>query len=75
MHTHTHTHTCHACPKKDLHTHTRTLSSQDRPTGECFVQLKSTASAAKAARLDKQYLGSRYIEVFQVRELMEVGCL
>ena len=41
---------------------------QNKPTGDCYVQMKSEDSAKKASTdLNKEYIGSRYIEVFQVR--------
>ena len=40
---------------------------QNRLTGDCYVQMKSVESAAKAARrLHKQHMGHRYIEIFEV---------
>ena len=63
------------CPFKYslLMCHTRSKRSiglfvlQNRPTGDCYVQL-STAEAAKEASetLHKKFMGTRYIEVFQV---------
>ena len=42
-------------------------SVQNRPTGDCYVQLKSVDAASRASeQLHKQYIGNRYIEVFQV---------
>lgn len=43
---------------------------QNRPTGDCYVQMSSVDAASKASdRLHKRNMGSRYIEVFQVRLL------
>ena len=43
------------------------LPQQNRPTGDCYVQLKTVDGASKACeQLHKQYIGNRYIEVFQV---------
>ena len=40
---------------------------QNRPTGECYVQMKSVDAARKASdTLHKNYMERRYIEVFQV---------
>jgi len=42
-------------------------SLQNRPTGDCYVQLKTVDAASKACeQLHRQYIGNRYIEVFQV---------
>ena len=43
--------------------------SQNRPTGDCYVQMSSVDAAFKAAdKLHRKNMGRRYIEVFQVRE-------
>ena len=44
------------------------LGGQNRPTGDCYVQMSSVEAASKASdRLHKRNMGSRYIEVFQVQ--------
>ena len=40
---------------------------QSRCAGRCFVKLVSVKAASEARnKLDKKYIGSRYIDVFQV---------
>ena len=44
------------------------LCFQNRPTGDCYVQMSTVEAASKAAdRLHRRNMGRRYIEVFQVR--------
>ena len=65
-HAHTHTHT-HTDNDKSESVFTIALCSQNRPTGDCYVQMTTVEAAAKAAdRLHRRNMGRRYIEVFQV---------
>ena len=44
------------------------LCFQNRPTGDCNVQMSTVEAASKAAdRLHRRNMGWRYIKVFQVR--------
>ena len=44
---------------------------QNRPSGECFVQMTSVDDAYKAQELlHRKYMDKRYVEVFQVGVVM-----
>ncbi|XP_028844985.1 heterogeneous nuclear ribonucleoprotein H3 isoform X2 [Denticeps clupeoides] len=42
-----------------------TFSKEGRPSGEAFVELKTTEDFKKALAKDRKYMGHRYIEVFK----------
>ena len=42
-----------------------TLDKKGRPSGKCFVDLKSESDLRKALKFNKKYMGSRYVEVFR----------
>ncbi|KAL3101096.1 hypothetical protein niasHS_001556 [Heterodera schachtii] len=46
-----------------------TSSVDGKPTGECYVQFGDRESTAVAQQKDRQTMGSRYIEVFQVGDV------
>uniref|UniRef100_A0A914HJA7 RRM domain-containing protein n=1 Tax=Globodera rostochiensis TaxID=31243 RepID=A0A914HJA7_GLORO len=46
-----------------------TSSVDGKPTGECYVQFGDRDQAGAAQRKDRQTMGSRYIEVFQVGDV------
>ncbi len=43
-------------------------NSTGRPSGECYVELASRHDQQTALLKDHQYMGSRYVEVFDVEE-------
>uniref|UniRef100_A0A915MB08 RRM domain-containing protein n=1 Tax=Meloidogyne javanica TaxID=6303 RepID=A0A915MB08_MELJA len=46
-----------------------TSSIDGKPTGECYVQFGTRQDASDAQSKDRQTIGSRYIEVFQVSDI------
>ena len=42
-----------------------TLDKKGRPSGKCFVDLKSESDLRKSLKFNKKYMGSRYVEVFR----------
>uniref|UniRef100_A0A1I8BFJ0 RRM domain-containing protein n=1 Tax=Meloidogyne hapla TaxID=6305 RepID=A0A1I8BFJ0_MELHA len=46
-----------------------TNSIDGKPTGECYVQFGTPQDATDAQSKDRQTIGSRYIEVFQVSDI------